>query len=346
MTTETLSREQFLAERRKGMGGSDIAAALGLDFYITPEGVKRYRKTPYQLFLEKTGQADDEVKNVDAIRRGNFLEAAALRAYAARMQPAKMEAAIPHGAEGGWRRGNQDGRATYSDGTRAVVEIKTCSKWLFDKEWGEPGTDQVPDKALCQGHWYGNLDNSHRIDFAVVIMPDDPDKVLGRTADEVLEVSRLEVYSALRNADVEQGIIEGAQRFWKEHVLTLMPPDCEPGTDDVDLRYPQTAKDTQRPLTKDMLEKLRVYHSLGTLTKEMGERRNRLRDELLIFAGVCEALCDANGSPLVTMKTGTRAGYTVEPTTTRTVRMTKWWDKLLAVEQTAKTAPANEEAQS
>jgi putative phage-type endonuclease len=48
-----VDREAFHAERKKGIGGSDVAAILGLDRYRTPE----------QVWLEKTGQ----VKPIDTM---------------------------------------------------------------------------------------------------------------------------------------------------------------------------------------------------------------------------------------------------------------------------------------
>jgi putative phage-type endonuclease len=61
-----MSRSEFLAERRLGIGGSDAAAVLGVD---------RYR-TPYDLWLEKTGLVEDDAPDVEwgHMRRGNALE--------------------------------------------------------------------------------------------------------------------------------------------------------------------------------------------------------------------------------------------------------------------------------
>ena len=39
-----VNRDQFLAGRKKGIGGSDVAAILGFSPY----------KSPYQLWLDKT----------------------------------------------------------------------------------------------------------------------------------------------------------------------------------------------------------------------------------------------------------------------------------------------------
>ena len=55
------SHEQWLADRNKGLGGSDIGVILGLN----------PKKTPYQLWAEKTGRVDGSVDN-------NFTRAAGI----------------------------------------------------------------------------------------------------------------------------------------------------------------------------------------------------------------------------------------------------------------------------
>ena len=46
-----IDRDQFLAGRKKGIGGSDVAAILGFSPY----------KSPYQLWLDKTGRSERKV---------------------------------------------------------------------------------------------------------------------------------------------------------------------------------------------------------------------------------------------------------------------------------------------
>ena len=49
--TEGLSHEKWLEYRRMGIGGSDVAALLGISKW----------KSPLELWLEKTGQSEDEI---------------------------------------------------------------------------------------------------------------------------------------------------------------------------------------------------------------------------------------------------------------------------------------------
>ncbi len=58
-----LTHEQWLAERRKSIGGSDAAAIVGMNHYVTP----------YMLWADKTGRLPDKPDN-EAMRQGRDLE--------------------------------------------------------------------------------------------------------------------------------------------------------------------------------------------------------------------------------------------------------------------------------
>ena len=60
----------FHAERLTGLGGSDIGAILGLNPW----------RTPYQVFLEKTGQAEPFTGNLQT-RFGSYAEEFVAREY-------------------------------------------------------------------------------------------------------------------------------------------------------------------------------------------------------------------------------------------------------------------------
>ena len=65
ISTNNLSREQWLALRRKSIGGSDAAAVMGISPY----------KSPYALWAEKTGKVNPgDISDREAVREGNDLE--------------------------------------------------------------------------------------------------------------------------------------------------------------------------------------------------------------------------------------------------------------------------------
>lgn len=314
------TRDQFLAERAKGIGGSDVAAAAGYD----------PKKTRYQLWREKRGMPDPSTGKPYAMRRGNFLEPAILRRYAEVVQPAKLELAIPHAK--GWRRGNQDGRATFADGSRVVVEAKSVNANVFrftkqpENQWGEPWSDEVPRRALCQGLWYGALDDAQLIDFAVMVVPEDPDEVLGLTADEVVAVSEFHVFRAPRSVEVEGHLIEEAATLWQMVIDGVEPDPMTP--DDVDLRWPVSVPDSMKIATPEVLKTIVAFEKAKAMAKEFGARSEQLRDELKLFAEGNEAICADDGqTPYLTMKSQTTAAHMRRESTSRPVKFTKWFEK-------------------
>jgi hypothetical protein len=317
------TRELFLAERRKGIGGSDCPAIVGAD----------PRVTPYQLWREKRGLPDERTGKPAAARRGNYLEGAILRRYAEVVRPARLEVRIPHAAgDGGWRRGNQDARATMADGSRRVVEAKSVNRHVFradhdpQQQWGEPWSDDVPQRHLCQGLWYGALDDAACVDFAVLVIPDDPDEVLGRTADEVAAVSDFHVYRAQRHPGIERWLVERARAFWFDNVLAGVAPELA-SEDDVDLRWPHEVAGKAMP-AEPVLALLREYVELSKRMNVGKKRRDHLREQLLIYADGAEALVAPDGrTPWLTMTVEERAAHAVKASTSRVLRTTKWWKR-------------------
>ena len=63
-STLSMSHQEWLEDRRKGIGGSDVATILGLNQY----------KSAYQLWLEKTGQVELKDTESEPAYWGNVLE--------------------------------------------------------------------------------------------------------------------------------------------------------------------------------------------------------------------------------------------------------------------------------
>lgn len=63
-STLEMSHQEWLEDRKKGIGGSDVGTILGLNKW----------KSPYQLWLEKTGQVVLEESGSEPAYWGNVLE--------------------------------------------------------------------------------------------------------------------------------------------------------------------------------------------------------------------------------------------------------------------------------
>lgn len=118
-------RTTFLAGRRKGLGGSDVAAIFGLDRYRTPEDV----------WLEKTGQVIPIDEPSGDKERGIRLEPVAAEMYAAKYDRTLLR--MPNtfvDRECPWMRGNVDRIIVgATEQENQVAEIKCPSLGMYSK---------------------------------------------------------------------------------------------------------------------------------------------------------------------------------------------------------------------
>lgn len=175
------TRSEFLARRSAGIGGSDLAALMGLSPY----------KTPFQLWQEKTGrfEPDFSPEQEERMHWGTVLEDVVARHYAdakaCKVQRINTQLAHPK-----WPIiiGNLD-RVVLTEGSRArwdasagrvlgaerVLEVKTASAYALRSNgesdttgWGEPGTDQIPQHYWLQVQHYMGLAGLPVADVAVL----------------------------------------------------------------------------------------------------------------------------------------------------------------------------------
>lgn len=205
-----VNRDQFLAGRKKGIGGSDVAAILGFSPY----------KSPYQLWLDKTGRSERSESQSESAHFGHLLEDVVAKEYSRRagvkVQRVTQQLSLP---DHPWAIGNIDraiinpeisGNVRFKDGkltTDQLLECKTASEYLA-KLFGEEGSDQVPDYYLTQCLWYLLLSGCQFIDLAVLIGG-----------------NKFRMYRIERDEDLIDSIFRQVKAFWFNHVVADVPPD-------------------------------------------------------------------------------------------------------------------------
>lgn len=204
-----IDRDQFLANRKKGIGGSDVAAILGFSPY----------KSPYQLWLDKTGRSEKKAQNESA-HFGHLLEDVVAKEFSRRaglkVQRVTQQLFLE---DHPWALGNIDravinpeisGNVRFKDGaltTDQLLECKTASEYM-SKLFGEEGSDQVPDYYLTQCLWYLMITGCQIIHLAVLIGG-----------------NKFRMYRIERDEDLIQSIFEQVKSFWFNHVIADVPPD-------------------------------------------------------------------------------------------------------------------------
>lgn len=188
------TREEWLERRRLGIGSSDIAALAGADPY----------RTPLDVWLDKTGREPDGIetrpmrlgKRLEPIILGEYQEETGRRAilngHLYQHRDVEIALATPDAFE--------------IDLDRDGIELKAPG--VRQKgEWGKSGTDEIPENYLAQVAWQMFVTGRTRWHVAALF------------GNEAFRVYRIE-----RDLELEGGLVEIAQRFWRDHVVTGKAP--------------------------------------------------------------------------------------------------------------------------
>ncbi len=198
--TAQLSRPEWLEYRRKGLGGSDAAAVLGISPF----------RTARDLYYDKLGivTADDQ-ENWVALEVGTLLESLVARIFekktGLKVYQRKCMFQHPHYP---WMLADLDYLVELPDGTTAILEIKTTNYNAKDKWWYN-GEEIVPVYYETQGRHYMAVMNLNRVYYCCLY---------GNNEDEAI------IRHIDRDMDYEMELISLEQDFWESNVLAKLPP--------------------------------------------------------------------------------------------------------------------------
>ncbi len=181
-------------DRSKFIGGTDAAAILGLSKW----------RTPFQVWLEKTGQAEPQVEN-SSMEWGKRLEDAVARKWADEHNVAILEPGVflrhkKHKFLGG----SPDRLAVCP---RGGLEVKTAR---YGAPWGDM-PDEIPADYWLQCQWYTGLHRDLDCWNLAVLIGGVEYK------DYVIPFDR-ETYELA---------VEVCAKFWVDHVQTRVPPPID-----------------------------------------------------------------------------------------------------------------------
>lgn len=179
----TTDREAWLQERKKGIGGSDVAGILGLSKW----------STPYSVYADKRGESEQSETNVDMLI-GTMLEPWLFEEYK-RVTGLDVEKVtdILFDAEYPFLLANVDGLRP-----DRVVEFKTARD---DSDWGDPGTDQIPPAYLLQCQHYMRVTNRPMCDLGVLF--------------KNARVPEIVLYRIERDDDLLELVVPKLVEFWR-----------------------------------------------------------------------------------------------------------------------------------
>ena len=186
----------WLEQRKKGIGGSDVAAIMGLSPW----------KSPLEVWMEKTGRMSaPDLSDKESVAMGTELEGDVLEMYRRRHPESRVQRvnAILTSADRPWAQASLDGITRDPELGWGVLEIKTGSK---NSEWAEG----VPLHYLTQVTHYLSVTGYPFADVAALV------------GDFGLHYHE---YRVMRDEEDLQSVVESVDEFWTDYVeKDSMPP--------------------------------------------------------------------------------------------------------------------------
>jgi len=188
----------MLEGRRRGIGGSDAAAILGLDPW----------RSGLDVWISKVKPLPARTEDENfLLRLGILLEPVIAGLYSAetarelfRPEPETIEhLRFPELI------GTPDRLCPADD---RVVELK--SEHQFADKFGDPGSDQVPDHYLIQGAHYMMVANLSKCDVAVLHGG-----------------AKFAIYQLRRDLELERTMIEQLRAWWSDYVVKNVEPPLD-----------------------------------------------------------------------------------------------------------------------
>lgn len=256
---------EWRAARKRGIGGSDAAAAIGVDQY----------RSPHALWLDKTDQGEDFDGNWFT-RRGIALEPLIRQDYSDKFgREVKIPEAILRHPKYDFMISSLDG---FSDDGR-IQEFKTATSY---RGWGDPGTDQIPHNYLVQVQHNLAVTGAAVADVGVSIAGGEP-----------------RYFTIEADAELQGMIIHAEEMFW-EKVKSRTEPE-QMSIEEMRKRYniSEGSYAVADPVMLECIESLRKLKSHMAEVKNDEEELKENVQRFLLKQGA-SVLIDATGAPLCT----------------------------------------------
>lgn len=204
---------QQIEERRSRLGASEMPVVVGLSKY----------KSPIALWAEKRGLIPVNMVGNEFTEWGTRLEGVVADAYAEKIGVgvARVETFI---APNGWRSASPDRKVFELDEAKDVgtdsapwlrgLEVK-CRGDYSASDFGEPGTDQIPDEVAVQCH--ANMSVLRECELMV-----DHWDVATLTGG-----NRFRSYRVYFDMGIDGALQEKAHDFWHKYVLAGVEPPVD-----------------------------------------------------------------------------------------------------------------------
>lgn len=314
----TTDRAAWLEERRKGIGGSDVAAVLGLNPY----------RTPLDLWEDKTGKAE-ELPQSESAYWGTALEDVVAHEFSTRtgMMVRRFSKPLSTSFNGivdvpsnarGWARANIDRAIVNQKFSKTVRLADECSSRLRD-HCAQHGlmltTDMILEcktaNARMADEWgpsqeaeivAGSVTSEHKIP---IYYETQVQWYMGVTGASVAYVAVLiggqdfRIYQVARDDELIDAMVAKCWAFWRDHVMTDTPPDPS-SVGDVKKLFASDDGE-MREASNDEAAQIGELRNLDAQIKSLEEQRKALASKIILAIGPSAGLL-IGGEKAVTYK--------------------------------------------
>ncbi|WP_340639575.1 YqaJ viral recombinase family protein [Bacillus atrophaeus] len=251
-STADMSRDEWLLERRKGIGGSDASVILGLNKW----------KTAFELWLDKTGQVPISESASEAAYFGSILEDIVAKEFEVRSgkKVRRKKAMLKH-PEHDFILANVDRMIV---GEKAILECKTTSAYNL-KEWED---DEIPADYIVQvQHYLGVLGPEYKKAYFAVL--------IGGNKFVWKEIER--------DDELIKMIFAAVVEFWNDKVLGENAPVLDGSSaaeEYLKKRYVETESNKVIDLTAVNRERIQQYLQLKDHIAELQVQAKELENQI------------------------------------------------------------------
>lgn len=256
-STLDMSHEEWLQQRRKGIGGSDAGALCGVNPYASPVTV----------YLDKTGQLEEKEDTMQ-MRVGRKLESDVADFFTEDTgKKVRRANSIFYHEKYPFMLANVDRLVV---GENAGLECKTTSSYGKD-QWKD---GKIPESYEIQCHHYMAVTGADRWYIACLI---GNSEFVYRTIE--------------RDEELIQSLIRIESDFWNQYVLAGVapPPDGSEASEwIIRERYPDSDPDLQVSLLDDLEEKLDRSQEIDALMERLTAEKKTIFQQIQEYMGEAE----------------------------------------------------------
>lgn len=254
-------------ERRLGVGGSDVAPIMGISQWATP----------LDIYLEKIGERKSNPETKFQ-RWGKRLEPVIRQEYAdVTGRSVRVHTKPLVHPKHDFMRANLDGETECG----RIFEAKTAR---IGEDWGDEGTDQVPQSYLFQVQHYMAVTGCKVADIAVLIQGSD-----------------FRIYTVEADPEIHEMLVEVEAEFWRQ-VSERTPPEPRNARDAVNL-WGRISKGRSVLAGEEEVAAIKELRRIQFEIEVLKDRAEDHKLTCMATMGDADRLIDVRGGTLATWRT-------------------------------------------